>query len=76
MLALLTSVVLRSQSLSLCILPSSFTDLGKISFIKDTLWPMKTPSSIVTPSQIKVWLDILQFFLQGHFFEFQQMCRF
>ena len=25
-----------------------------------TPWPMKTWSSIVTPSQMKVWLEILQ----------------
>ena len=25
-----------------------------------TLWPMKTLSSIVTPSQMNVWLEILQ----------------
>ena len=25
-----------------------------------TPWPMKTLSSMVTPSQIKVWLEILQ----------------
>ena len=27
-----------------------------------TLCPIKTLSSIVTPSQMKVWLEILQFF--------------
>ena len=25
-----------------------------------TLWPMKTASSMVTPSQMNVWLEILQ----------------
>ena len=33
-----------------------------MSLMKVTLWPMKTSSSIVTPSQMKVWLEILQFF--------------
>ena len=28
--------------------------------MKVTPWPMKTWSSIVTPSQMKVWLEILQ----------------
>ena len=33
-----------------------------------TLWPMKTLSSIVTPSQMNVWLEILQFRPTGAFF--------
>jgi len=30
--------------------------------MKVTLWPTKTSSSMATPSQMKVWLEILQFF--------------
>src|SRR6266699_1629828 len=33
-----------------------------------TPWPTKTLSSIVTPSQTKVWLEILQFFPIRAFF--------
>src|SRR5579864_5040113 len=36
--------------------------------MKVTLWPTKTPSSISTPSQINVWLEILQFFPTFAFF--------
>ena len=36
--------------------------------MKVTPWPMKASSSIVTPSQIKVWLEILQFFPILEFF--------
>src|ERR1700676_3173999 len=36
--------------------------------MKVTLWPTKTPSSISTPSQMKVWLEILQFFPTFAFF--------
>ncbi len=28
--------------------------------MNETLWPTKTPSSTTTPSQMKVWLLILQ----------------
>ena len=34
---------------------------GCLSFTNITPWPMNTSSSIVTPSQMKVWLWILQF---------------
>ena len=30
------------------------------SLVNITPWPTKTPSSSVTPSQMKVWLEILQ----------------
>src|SRR5271166_1261248 len=36
--------------------------------MKVTLWPMNTLSSIVTPSQIKLWLETLQFFPTVAFF--------
>ena len=36
--------------------------------MKVTLWPMKTSSSMVTPSQMKVWLEILQFLPMVAFF--------
>ena len=32
----------------------------RVSLMKATLWPTKTLSSMVTPSQTKVWLEILQ----------------
>ena len=31
-----------------------------MSLMNITPWPMKTSSSMVTPSQMKVWLEILQ----------------
>src|SRR5690348_14140668 len=36
--------------------------------MKVTPWPMKTSSSRVTPSQMKVWLEILQFLPTFAFF--------
>ena len=33
---------------------------GSRSLVNITPWPTNTPSSIVTPSQMKVWLEILQ----------------
>ena len=33
-----------------------------------TPWPMKTSSSIVTPSQMNVWLEILQLLPMNAFF--------
>ena len=41
---------------------------GSVSLMKVTLWPMKTLSSMVTPSQMKVWLEILQFLPTAAFF--------
>ena len=55
-----TRVATTFQSASVCIEPSGFTALGTLSLMNDTLWPMNTPSSITTPSQTKVWLEILQ----------------
>ena len=54
-------VSMQTQSDSACNEPSSFVERGNLSFIKVTLWPIKTLSFICTPSQIKLWLDILQF---------------
>ncbi len=48
------------QSASLCRLPSSLVARGKRSLVNMTPWPMKTSSSIATPSQMKVWDEILQ----------------
>ena len=56
------------QSASVCNFPSFAVARGKESLIKVTLWPMKTLSSMVTPSQMKVWLDILQFLPMKAFF--------
>ncbi len=53
----LTSVGTTAQSASVCSLPSPEVDLGYLSLMNETLWPTKTSSSIVTPSQIKVWLE-------------------
>ena len=49
------------QSASVWRPPPSTVDRGYISLIKVTLWPMKTSSSTVTPSQMKVCEEILQF---------------
>jgi len=56
-----TSVGSTFQSASVCNFPSFAVARGKESLINVTLCPMKTLSSMVTPSQMKVWLDILQF---------------
>src|SRR5262249_42127207 len=56
-----TSVRTTDQSASVWSAPSSVTALGYVSLMNITPWPTKTPSSIVTPSQMNVWLDILQF---------------
>src|ERR1035437_696867 len=48
------------QSASDCKLPSVLTALGYASLMNMTPWPTNTPSSIVTPEQIKLWLEILQ----------------
>ena len=56
----LIRVISQCQSTSVCSAPSGLVDLGKRSLMKVTLCPTKTSSSIVTPSHIKVWLEILQ----------------
>ena len=61
---LLTSIGSTFQSFSVWRAPFPLVARGYVSLMKTTLWPIKTLSSIVTPSQIKVWLDILQFFRQ------------
>ena len=58
----LTTVGRTTQSASVCGFPPPLVALGYLSLMKVTLWPMKTSSSMVTPSQMKVWLEILQFF--------------
>ena len=45
----------------LCSKPSAVVERGSLSLVKVTLWPMKTSSCIVTPSQMKLWLEILHF---------------
>ena len=40
--------------------PPGFVARGRLSLTNITPWPMKASSSIVTPSQMKVWLWILQ----------------
>ena len=40
--------------------PSAVVARGYASLMNVTLWPMKTLSSMCTPSQMKVWLEILQ----------------
>src|SRR5512140_3692133 len=58
----LMNVGMQTQSASVWSPPPSAVDRGYMSLMKVTLWPMNTSSSIVTPSQMKVWLEILQFF--------------
>ena len=55
-----TRVGTSSQSASVCSRPSGVSARGKRSLVNMTPWPTKTPSSIVTPSQMKLWLEILQ----------------
>src|SRR5215472_17881529 len=55
-----TSVGSTFQSASVCKAPLTEVARGYESLMKVTPWPMNTLSSIVTPSQIKVWLEILQ----------------
>jgi hypothetical protein len=50
-----------TQSCSVCGCPLALVARGKESLINVTPWPTKTSSSIVTPSQMNVWLEILQF---------------
>src|SRR5580692_10894711 len=53
----LTKVGTQIQSVSVCSWPLLFVARGKRSLVKRTLWPTKTSSSRVTPSQMKVWLE-------------------
>ena len=55
-----TSVGTTVQSASVCRLPSALTARGCRSLVNITPWPTNTPSSSVTPSQMNVWLEILQ----------------
>src|SRR5512143_277291 len=51
-----TRVGTTFQSPSVCRRPSPAVERGYLSLINDTLCPTNTSSSIVTPSQMKVWL--------------------
>src|SRR5271166_3563459 len=64
----LISVVSSFQSSSVCNAPSAFVARGYLSLMKKTPCPTNTSSSIMTPSQTKVWLEILQFFPTLAFF--------
>ena len=55
-----TSVRSTFQSLAVCSSPAGVVARGYESLMNVTPWPMKTWSSIVTPSQMNVWLEILQ----------------
>ena len=56
----LTVVEMHFQSASDCRLPSALVARGKRSLMKVTPCPIKTSSSTVTPSQMNVWVEILQ----------------
>jgi hypothetical protein len=56
-----TKVSTRVQSASVWGDPSGLVARGNKSFVNITPCPIKQLSSICTPSQIKVWEDILQF---------------
>src|SRR5229473_3265029 len=55
-----TAVSSIGQSFSVCGDPSRLVARGLRSLMKITPWPTKTSSSIVTPLQMKLWLEILQ----------------
>src|SRR6266478_1947166 len=55
-----TIVSTTFQSASDCNEASALVARGYLSLIKITPWPIKTLSSIITPSQMKVWLETLQ----------------
>ena len=55
-----TTVRSRVQSSSVWGEPSGRVARGRRSFMNMTPWPTKTSSSISTPSQTNVWLEILQ----------------
>src|ERR1700722_1559191 len=63
-----TKVSSTFQSDSVCRFPSAAVARGNVSLTKVTPCPTKTSSSIVTPSQTNVWLEILQFFPTVAFF--------
>jgi hypothetical protein len=54
-----TTVFSSFQSASVWSRPSTVAR-GYVSLMNTTPWPMKTLSSMLTPSQMKVWLEILQ----------------
>ena len=55
-----TRVGISCQSASVCSCPSAVSARGNRSLVNITPWPTNTPSSSVTPSQMNVWLEILQ----------------
>src|SRR5439155_10328343 len=54
-----TRVGTSCQSAAVCGSPSSLVARGSRSLMNITPWPTNTSSSIVTPEQTNVWLDIL-----------------
>src|SRR5271157_4809199 len=56
----LTYVGTTLQSCSVCRLPPLVAERGYLSLVNMTPWPTNAKSSITTPSQIKLWLCILQ----------------
>src|SRR5213078_4505739 len=58
----LTREGMHFQSASVCKRPSASVARGIRSLMKVTLCPMNTSSSNVTPSQMKLWLEILHRF--------------
>ena len=56
------------QSASVWSRPPPVVARGYVSLTKVTPCPMKTSSSMVTPSQMNVWLDILQLLPTEAFF--------
>src|SRR5437667_498167 len=65
---LLTTVRSTFQSASVWSSPPLVVALGYESLMNMTPWPMKTLSSMVTPSQMNVWLEILQLLPTAAFF--------
>src|SRR6185295_3107696 len=55
-----TRVGTSTQSASVCSSPFGASARGNKSLVNITPWPTKTPSSMVTPSQMNEWLEILQ----------------
>jgi hypothetical protein len=53
------SVGMQAQSSSDWSDPDIVVAFGYLSLINITPWPINTSSSIVTPSQMKEWLEIL-----------------
>ncbi len=58
---LFTSVGTTFQSASVCIPPPGVVERGYLSLMNETLCPTNTSSSIVTPSQMNVWLETFTF---------------